>query len=1224
MKKRMLSLILAVAMVLALFPAAAFADSAADPLPSEELSELIPEEAMGAEASFYLQIDPNNSGVSTQIYDENVTPVGEVITGGWNQVTLTKGASYYFSVTYNNTTKTYYRTVDGNNIVIYFNNESQSPTTTLPDLTTYTITFNVTTTDNASVDGTLSVGSESVTITDGTGSIELSAGTYTYTMSVEGYIDASGSITVSEDATKSILLISSSYTEAVTFNVNPATANATLTVGGTSVVLTNGIGTANLTVGSHTYTATAEGFNDATASFDVTYQGTNTVNIELSEASSITTIGKTDYSSDWWTAVSEAWQVPVNSYSTFTIHSYRNTADTANDHNFIVLLADSAANVANYDNQLAFIRADNWDNHHKGKADGNTDCYPNYNWDTFLSDMNDITAKITVVNYGATVDVLLNMTTANGTKYYDYFMGRQNSNAGAIWFAVSAGKSYFTYESAPINTPFGTAIGNSSWDAGYQGGNSDSYTVASGKTVKMTFKNFRNANQGQVWDNFLIRLGNSSNDEAYAVFRADNYILGLGKQWSATSNGHADSGNDYKGNMEGADVTLSITNNGSSAKVRADIVLSNGNNWYEEANVDISGDLCFKLSLENVYLVNIKAYEQVTITAPAESTLKVNGTTKTSPYTDFFAIDSQVSYTVEKAGYQKYEDTLTVTKGGDNTATINDADLTAVYLVSFTGGTAGATVTVSGNAGSVVLDETGAGSLYLPAGTYTFTQSKTGYEDNTVSDVTISAAQTVTLTGLTAAGTMVGNEDNSSAFFGAFSATWQVPVGKTATMEFDNFSSAAENYMNAIVVLQSTAAADDTAYSEYAVLRTDNYGWKGALNTNDNGTNTVGWGVESNWDWDTFKTFTNGATVALTVTNYGTTADVLMTYVKGEETHFQKYSGIDVGDGSSLYFRLSVDHSHLVYREDPVIDYGVSRLAQSLLFEGKIVVRYYFNRVADGLTLEFSQGSTNTTVTNNDLSTNDTGLYYDFPVVAKALNETITLKAYGNYGSEVHRQVQMPTYANDGSYDGEGGKTYSVMEYAQNKSADENATEAMRNLAAALETYGTVAAAYFDDAAEVPAVNLDSVTISADLPSATRTTEGEAVLSGLNMSVMFKEDNAIRVYVTGDGIGSFRYRVAGNSAAPINSREADGKTYYYMEMPNIAAMDLDKVYTFELIRWDTNKTQLMTVTTSALGYAKLLYDTYNGKTTAKAQKSVLMAKALFNYSQMADAYAANN
>ncbi|MBQ8821378.1 MAG: hypothetical protein IJZ82_01930 [Lachnospiraceae bacterium] len=164
---------------------------------------------------------------------------------------------------------------------------------------------------------------------------------------------------------------------------------------------------------------------------------------------------------------------------------------------------------------------------------------------------------------------------------------------------------------------------------------------------------------------------------------------------------------------------------------------------------------------------------------------------------------------------------------------------------------------------------------------------------------------------VTPTGTAVGATDGSTGFWGAHSETWAVAEGETVSKTFVNWHRTEEpaNWNNFVVVLQNVANAHgadaDPAYAEYAVVRADNYGWKGAENTGAN-LDTLGWVLESNWNWDNFVAELQGATVTVSVTNNGGTADVVCDVVAASgATYQQSYKNIAV-DGD-LHFCFTVD-----------------------------------------------------------------------------------------------------------------------------------------------------------------------------------------------------------------------------------------------------------------------------------------------------------------------------
>ena len=154
---------------------------------------------------------------------------------------------------------------------------------------------------------------------------------------------------------------------------------------------------------------------------------------------------------------------------------------------------------------------------------------------------------------------------------------------------------------------------------------------------------------------------------------------------------------------------------------------------------------------------------------------------------------------------------------------------------------------------------------------------------------------------------VLGAEDNSDAFWAShLDQDIKVPSNKIYTVGFTNYSSGANNYNNYYVVLRS---ADKT--KEYAVLRSDDYGWS----TNyDNGYTNCTHSNTGSADWASWLAAMNGAHVTVAVTNNGdNTADVVAT-VEGTDgkTYVQNYSGIGVESGD-LYLDFTTDGCHYVF-----------------------------------------------------------------------------------------------------------------------------------------------------------------------------------------------------------------------------------------------------------------------------------------------------------------------
>ena len=152
--------------------------------------------------------------------------------------------------------------------------------------------------------------------------------------------------------------------------------------------------------------------------------------------------------------------------------------------------------------------------------------------------------------------------------------------------------------------------------------------------------------------------------------------------------------------------------------------------------------------------------------------------------------------------------------------------------------------------------------------------------------------------------TTLGAEDNSDAWWTShLDQDVQIKSKKVYTTTFTNYSSGANNYNNYVIVLRKS---DKT---EYAVLRSDNYGWGDNYSSCTPSTTVT--------DWAAWLSEMNGAKVTVTITNYGdgncdVVADVIGT--NGTKST-QKYLGIPV-EADNLYLDFTTDGCHYVFDKD--------------------------------------------------------------------------------------------------------------------------------------------------------------------------------------------------------------------------------------------------------------------------------------------------------------------
>ena len=164
--------------------------------------------------------------------------------------------------------------------------------------------------------------------------------------------------------------------------------------------------------------------------------------------------------------------------------------------------------------------------------------------------------------------------------------------------------------------------------------------------------------------------------------------------------------------------------------------------------------------------------------------------------------------------------------------------------------------------------------------------------------VTVSASAVTTATPTPK---VLGEANNSSAWWSAHTGNLDVPMGQTRKVVFTNYSSKANNWNNFVIVLR---AQNNT---EYAVLRADNFGWGSGYGSCVHG------GTQG--DWAPWLASMDGAKVTVYITNVNNgTADVQIV-MRGTDgkTYTQHYLGIDSINPNDLYFAFTIDSCHLVF-----------------------------------------------------------------------------------------------------------------------------------------------------------------------------------------------------------------------------------------------------------------------------------------------------------------------
>jgi len=330
------------------------------------------------------------------------------------------------------------------------------------------------------------------------------------------------------------------------------------------------------------------------------------------------TVGKTDCSTGWWAAHSDTWAVAKGETVSKTFVNWHSDA-AANYHNFIVVLQNVADAHSANDNaaykEYGVVRADNagWNavtNTWEGLSTLGWTLENNYNWDTFLADLQGATVTVSVTNKGTTAEVVCDVTSTNGNKYYQKYLNIAID--GDLYFCLSTEQGCLDIQGEATET-----VGNADCSTGWWADHSHTWLVPANKSVSKTFVNTHAADAAN-YHNFLAVLQNVADAHAtadnaaykeYAVVRADN------AGWNAVTNTWTDlaalgwtlentyNWDTFLADLQGATVVVTVTNKGTTADVVFDVTSTAGTTYQQKyLNIAIDGDLYFCLTAEKAYL----------------------------------------------------------------------------------------------------------------------------------------------------------------------------------------------------------------------------------------------------------------------------------------------------------------------------------------------------------------------------------------------------------------------------------------------------------------------------------------------------------------------------------------------------------------------------------------------------------------------------------------------
>lgn len=138
---------------------------------------------------------------------------------------------------------------------------------------------------------------------------------------------------------------------------------------------------------------------------------------------------------------SEQLQLTDGEMATFEFTNY--SSKDNNWNNWVACV--SAGTTFNAGSPLIALRADNWEN----VSWSNSGVTSNFNWDTFKNDMDGSQVVLTVKYQNGSVTIHADITTSNGTKYYEEFT--KTGVTGTITTCLSVDNSHLVVTKAEVS-----------------------------------------------------------------------------------------------------------------------------------------------------------------------------------------------------------------------------------------------------------------------------------------------------------------------------------------------------------------------------------------------------------------------------------------------------------------------------------------------------------------------------------------------------------------------------------------------------------------------------------------------------------------------------------------------------------------------------------------------------------------------------------------------------
>lgn len=316
----------------------------------------------------------------------------------------------------------------------------------------------------------------------------------------------------------------------------------------------------------------------------------------------ITEVGTDDCKTAWWTSFSNYYRIPSNGIMHLRFVNHTSGAGNWNNWN-LALTTDDDRGGGNY-SEYFVIRSDKygWGGSYVGDNFDN-DGYPanDTEWAEFRKNMEGAVVDATISRLGSTINVKAVATCKNGKVYTEKFHATCGDGNQVVRAFFIVDNSYLVFDTSgcSVQTPVvfkSTTIGAEDNTSAWWTQFSDYFKISAGNTLHLGFTNHTSG--AGSWNNWNLALTTDderggSNYSEYFVIRSDKYGWGgsyVGDNFE--NNGYPTNDTewaDFKKNMEGAKVDMTINRSGSTVNVNAVATCLSGKLYTEKFHA-ICGD----------------------------------------------------------------------------------------------------------------------------------------------------------------------------------------------------------------------------------------------------------------------------------------------------------------------------------------------------------------------------------------------------------------------------------------------------------------------------------------------------------------------------------------------------------------------------------------------------------------------------------------------------------